>query len=230
MVATTAPGQTAAISVFIDPIITELGLSRSLISAAYLVGTFAGALAMPMIDRVLDRYGIRRTLVVIGLTFFAALFGFAAVNSLVGLTVGFVAIRMAGQGALGRHHHRRALVRPPPRHRARPGQRDRYLHDLSRPDPARTFHRRPRLAHHLAGRRHHRARADPARGLTATEGRCELSSANHGRPGPVGTVVIGVASIRALEAITFSRQFGTRHLGAIRGDPAALGSVGRAQA
>lgn len=60
MVAMTAPGQTAAVSVFIDPMIAEIGVSRSAISAAYLVGTLTGALAMPMVGRLLDRFGIRQ--------------------------------------------------------------------------------------------------------------------------------------------------------------------------
>lgn len=101
MVAMTAPGQTAAVSVFIDPMIDELGVSRSAISTAYLVGTLTGALAMPMVGRLLDRFGVRRVMVVIGVVFAGALCALSVVSSVVGLTAGFVVIRMAGQGALG---------------------------------------------------------------------------------------------------------------------------------
>jgi MFS family permease len=101
MVAMTAPGQTAAVSVFIDPMIDDLGVSRSAISTAYLVGTLSGAVAMPLVGRLLDRFGVRRVMVVIGLVFAAALCALSAVGSIVGLTAGFVVIRMAGQGALG---------------------------------------------------------------------------------------------------------------------------------
>jgi MFS family permease len=101
MVAATAPGQTAAVSVFIDPMISELGISRSAISTAYLIGTLTGALAMPFIGRMLDRFGVRRVMAGIGIVFSAALCSLAAVSSIVGLTAGFVVIRMAGQGALG---------------------------------------------------------------------------------------------------------------------------------
>ncbi|SNR80257.1 Major Facilitator Superfamily protein [Haloechinothrix alba] len=101
MVAASAPGQTAAVSVFIDPMIAELGISRSTVSAAYLVGTLSGAFAMPFVGRMLDRFGVRRVMTVIGLVFSAALCALAGVSSVVGLTGGFVAIRMAGQGALG---------------------------------------------------------------------------------------------------------------------------------
>jgi MFS family permease len=101
MVAATAPGQTAAVSVFIDPMITDLEISRSAISTAYLIGTLTGAVAMPFVGRMLDRYGVRRVMVGIGIVFSAALCSLAAVSSIVGLTAGFVVIRMAGQGALG---------------------------------------------------------------------------------------------------------------------------------
>ncbi|MFW2514012.1 MFS transporter [Demequina sp. SO4-13] len=99
--AATAPGQTVGISLFIDPLIEDLGLSRSAISTAYLVGTLVGAVALPFIGRALDRYGVRRTMAVIGLVFGAVLIALSFVSSIVGLTAGFVGVRMAGQGALG---------------------------------------------------------------------------------------------------------------------------------
>lgn len=97
----TAPGQTAAVSVLIDPMIDELGLSRSAVSTAYLVGTLAGAAAMPAVGRALDAHGPRRTAVVVGAVFGAMLIWLSLVTGVVGLTAGFVGIRMAGQGALG---------------------------------------------------------------------------------------------------------------------------------
>lgn len=45
----TAPGQTAGVCTFIDPMIQELGVSRSVISAAYLAGTLTGAVALPWV-------------------------------------------------------------------------------------------------------------------------------------------------------------------------------------
>ncbi|WP_211658872.1 MFS transporter [Phytoactinopolyspora halophila] len=99
--AATAPGQTAAVSIFIDPMIAELGISRSAISTAYLIGTLTGAAAIPWVGRALDRFGIRRTMAAIGAVFGTVLIGLAAVSEIVGLTVGFAGIRLAGQGALG---------------------------------------------------------------------------------------------------------------------------------
>lgn len=64
--AATGPGQTAGVSLFVDPLIRDLGISRSAVSTAYLIGTLAGALALPWVGRALDRYGVRRTMAVIG--------------------------------------------------------------------------------------------------------------------------------------------------------------------
>lgn len=97
----TAPGQTAAVSALIDPMIDGLGVSRSTIATCYLIGTLTGAAAMPTVGRALDRFGARRTTAVIGAVFAAALFLLSGATGVVLLTVGFVGIRLAGQGALG---------------------------------------------------------------------------------------------------------------------------------
>ncbi|GAB3160982.1 MFS transporter [Myceligenerans halotolerans] len=99
--AMSAPGQTAGISLFIDHFIEDLDVSRSVISTGYLIGTVAGAFALPWIGRALDRYGTRRTMACIGLAFGAILMLMSLVSGIVGLTAGFVGVRMAGQGALG---------------------------------------------------------------------------------------------------------------------------------
>lgn len=85
----------------VDPIIADLNISRSAVSAAYLVGTLTGAVMMPALGRAIDAFGPRRVIAVIGLVFSGALFAMSAVTSLTGLTGTFVLIRMAGQGALG---------------------------------------------------------------------------------------------------------------------------------
>ena len=96
----TAPGQTVGVSVFIDHFISGLGLSRSAVSAAYLVGTITGAFALPSIGRWIDRTGISRAMLVIGAGFGAALIATGAVQGIVTLALAFVGIRMLGQGAL----------------------------------------------------------------------------------------------------------------------------------
>jgi MFS family permease len=95
-----APGQTAAVSVFVDPMAADLGVSRTAVSTAYLIGTLAGTAALPLIGRAMDRRGARPVLLVVGAVFGAVLVGLSLVSGLVGLTAGFVGIRFAGQGAL----------------------------------------------------------------------------------------------------------------------------------
>ncbi|WP_214371374.1 hypothetical protein [Pseudonocardia sp. H11422] len=87
--ALTAPGQTAAISVFIDPMIADLQVSRAAMSTAYLIGTLAGAGAMPFVGRALDRFGARRVLLAVGALFGAVLVGLSAVAGIVGLSERF---------------------------------------------------------------------------------------------------------------------------------------------
>jgi len=98
--AATGPGQTVGVALFIDPLIADLGISRSAVSTAYLVGTLAGALALPYIGRLVDRHGVRLSMAVIGGVFGTVLIAISFATSIVGLTAGFVGIRMAGQGAL----------------------------------------------------------------------------------------------------------------------------------
>lgn len=98
--ALTGPGQTFGVSVFVDPMIEDLGISRTQISTAYLVGTLVGALALPWIGQAIDRFGVRRTMALIGLIFSIMLMSMSLVSGIIGLTAGFIGIRMMGQGAL----------------------------------------------------------------------------------------------------------------------------------
>jgi MFS family permease len=98
--ALTGPGQTVGISVFVNPMIEELGISRTEMSTAYLIGTLVGALALPWIGQAVDRFGVRRIMALVGALFGLMLIGMSLVTNIVGLTAGFVGIRMMGQGAL----------------------------------------------------------------------------------------------------------------------------------
>jgi len=54
------PGQTIGLGVFIDSLMEALSLSRVDISLAYLIGTLASGILMPLGGRLLDRWGARR--------------------------------------------------------------------------------------------------------------------------------------------------------------------------
>lgn len=98
--ALTGPGQTIGVSVFVDHLIADLGISRSQIATAYLVGTLVAALGLPSVGRRIDRAGVRRAMTAIGFAFGLALVAMAGVQGIVALTVGFFAIRFTGQGSL----------------------------------------------------------------------------------------------------------------------------------
>ncbi len=94
------PGQTIGVSVFVDPMIQTLELTRSQVSGAYLVGTLTGAVAQPRIGRFIDDLGARVTMLVVGGVFGVVLAAMAGVTGLITLVIGFTGIRMLGQGGL----------------------------------------------------------------------------------------------------------------------------------
>lgn len=96
----TVPGQTVGVSVFLDFIIGDLGLGRSTVSATYTAGTLFGSFSLPFIGRAIDRFGPRRSVLLIGSAFALACVFMGFVGSLVALFVGFALIRGLGQGAL----------------------------------------------------------------------------------------------------------------------------------
>jgi MFS family permease len=94
------PGQTAGLSVFINPVLAGLHISRPSLSAVYLAATLVGAAALTPIGRALDRFGVRAaaTVIVVGLA--AALVGFSSVGGLTTVAVAIAGLRMLGQGGL----------------------------------------------------------------------------------------------------------------------------------
>ena len=65
LTAMTFPGQTAGLSPFTDPLIESLDIDRTAISFSYLLATLTGALTMPILGRLLDKYGAKRAIIVI---------------------------------------------------------------------------------------------------------------------------------------------------------------------
>jgi MFS family permease len=98
--ALTGPGQTIGVSVFVDHFIADLGLTRSGVSTAYLVGTMTAAFVLPFVGRQIDARGVRRGMAAIGFGFAVALALMSGVSGFVTLAAGFVLIRLFGQGSL----------------------------------------------------------------------------------------------------------------------------------
>jgi MFS family permease len=97
----TSPGQTYTVSIFIDHFMRDLDLSRSLVSALYLVGTLTGSLALPFVGKQIDRHGPRLMVGAITALLALACVYMSFVQGAMMLAIGFVLIRMLGQGSLG---------------------------------------------------------------------------------------------------------------------------------
>ena len=100
LTAMTFPGQTAGLSPFTDPLISELDIDRTAISLSYLIATLVGAVAMPFLGRIMDIVGTKRVIIVVGALLALVLVGASFMTEIMGLTVSYVGLRMTGQGAL----------------------------------------------------------------------------------------------------------------------------------
>lgn len=96
----TAPGQTTAVSAFVDPLIDDLGVTRSAVSTAYLIGSLSGGLVMPFLGRLIDRFSPRVLMSTIALCFGAVLTASSLIADVPSLTAAFIGMRVGGQGAL----------------------------------------------------------------------------------------------------------------------------------
>ena len=96
----TLPGQTAGVSLFLDPITAELDMSRTSASSAYAAGTLAGILPAPLIGRWIDRRGPRLTATIISAALALACAYMAFIQSGLALLVGFALLRGAAIGGL----------------------------------------------------------------------------------------------------------------------------------
>ena len=96
----TSPGQTYSVSIFIEHFIRDLGLSRSLVSTLYTLGTLGASLSLPFVGRQIDRRGPRIVVGVVTVAFGLACLYMGSVRNAVMLGLGFLLLRMLGQGSL----------------------------------------------------------------------------------------------------------------------------------
>ena len=96
----TSPGQTYSVSIFLEHFINDLGISRSLVSTLYTIGTLIGSFILPIVGREIDRRGSRFMVVIVATIFGLACIYMGYVNNAIMLGLGFIAIRMFGQGSL----------------------------------------------------------------------------------------------------------------------------------
>ncbi|MFQ5897279.1 MAG: MFS transporter [Candidatus Methylomirabilia bacterium] len=96
----TAPGQSFAISIFLVPMLSELGLSRTIVSSAYSLASLTASVGLPYIGRLVDRRGGRVMMAWIAGGLGLASMALSLVNGIVPLYLAFTGIRLLGQGAL----------------------------------------------------------------------------------------------------------------------------------
>jgi MFS family permease len=97
----TSPGQTYTESIFIEYLIEDLNLSRSMISSLYSFGTMVGGFSLPLWGKQIDRKGTRWMITIVSLLFGLSLVYMGFVQNALMVGLGFIFIRMLGQGSLG---------------------------------------------------------------------------------------------------------------------------------
>ncbi|UUO09048.1 MFS transporter [Blastopirellula sp. J2-11] len=96
----TSPGQTYGVSLFNTHFTTDLHLSSLDVSFAYMWGTIIASLPMSLIGGFADRFGLRRSMTGVVLIFGCACIFMSQVGGVWSLFLGFLLIRMFGQGSL----------------------------------------------------------------------------------------------------------------------------------
>lgn len=95
-----SPGQSYAVAIFIEHIISDLQISRGLLSTLYTGATLLASFALPMVGRQIDRYGARIMVSIIVVLFGVACVFMGQVQNALMLALGFISIRFLGQGSL----------------------------------------------------------------------------------------------------------------------------------
>lgn len=94
------PGQTYSISTFIESYIDHFGWSRSLVSGIYSSATLVAGILLLFVGRLIDQYGQRLMMVIVGILFSLACLWNSMVTQPWMLFVGFFLIRLLGQGSM----------------------------------------------------------------------------------------------------------------------------------
>lgn len=95
-----SPGQTFGVSIFNEPMRQSLSLSHGQFAAAYMLGTALAALPIWWFGALMDRHGLRRTLLVAVTAFSLACVLTAGVQNWLTLFGAFFCLRTLGPGAL----------------------------------------------------------------------------------------------------------------------------------
>lgn len=94
------PGQTFAISVFIDAYILHFGWDRTTISSIYSIATLLAGLSFFLVGRMVDRYGQRKVTMMIAFLLGLACLWNSFIVGPVMMFIGFFMTRILGQGSM----------------------------------------------------------------------------------------------------------------------------------
>ena len=94
------PGQSHTFGVFSPEISRDLGITTTEITMAYGLATLVAAFALPLMGRLVDRFGPRCMLIAIVLLLGLSCLFFGAAANLLWLSLGFAILRFLGQGSL----------------------------------------------------------------------------------------------------------------------------------
>lgn len=97
----TSPGQTYTQSIFIEFLITDLKINRSVLSTLYSLGTLVGGFSLPLVGKQIDRLGTRKTITLVAILLGISCIYMGLVQNAWMVGIGFILVRMLGQGSLG---------------------------------------------------------------------------------------------------------------------------------
>src|SRR5690606_33241537 len=99
--ALTSPGQSFAISLYLEPVMGELALSRMQVSSLYALAALGAAACLAFLGGVADRVPTGRFLATIMVAIGVTLIGFSSVKTAFAPWLVLFALRLLGQGAVG---------------------------------------------------------------------------------------------------------------------------------
>ena len=99
--ALTSPGQSFVMSLYLEPVMADLGISRVEISSLYAIATLAAAACLPFVGGWADRIPTGRFMGVVLALIALAMVGLAGARSVVALGAAFFFLRLLAQGAVG---------------------------------------------------------------------------------------------------------------------------------
>jgi MFS family permease len=94
------PGQSHTFSIFVDLIARDLDISTTSIASAYAFATLVAAFGLSRVGGFVDRFGPRRVLIFIIIILGLACAVFGAAQGLITLSLGFMVLRLFGQGSM----------------------------------------------------------------------------------------------------------------------------------